>query len=338
VALTDASGVGLMAIGDPLLNVSAWPFEQDDFDFELKPPPPGRRGGGRSQVTMRHTIDLKPRDFITLNLDYGQRGVGGDNSWGAMPHPQYRLEPQAYSYGFWLRPVSGDSGDWPRLARELPGAGVPAVEGVTWDEFIGDALELGGEEAADPFRELEERLLQLPELRMTTRVTSTGAFESALAGTVELRQGNVASIDVEGTFAGPAELSLSSDGARLTGGSGAGEFDLATPEHLNEAIVIGLTRMGILHSLARLTAGEPPDQHRLGHPPPPPPPPGGPAARPYGGRRARLGDRYRREADRDRRHGPSPGDRLQLRDRRGRAALRKRAPVGRPGHRYAEAP
>jgi len=120
VALTDASGVGLMAIGDPLLNVSAWPFEQSDFDFELKEPPPGRRGGGRSLVTMKHTIDLKPREFITLNLDYGQRGVGGDNSWGAMPHPQYRLEPQAYSYGFWLRPVSGDAGDWPALARELP--------------------------------------------------------------------------------------------------------------------------------------------------------------------------------------------------------------------------
>jgi beta-galactosidase len=127
VALTDASGVGLMAIGDPLLNVSAWPFAQDDFDFELKPPPPGRRGGGRSQVTMRHTIDLVPRDFITLNLDYGQRGVGGDNSWGAMPHPQYRLEPQAYSYGFWLRPVRGDAADWPELARRLPdrAAGVP---------------------------------------------------------------------------------------------------------------------------------------------------------------------------------------------------------------------
>jgi beta-galactosidase len=97
LALTDVDGVGLMAIGDPLLNASAWPFAQEDLDFELKPTPGGRRGGGR------------------------------DNSWGALPHPQYRLEPQAYSYGFWLRPVRGDAADWPELARRLPdrAAGVP---------------------------------------------------------------------------------------------------------------------------------------------------------------------------------------------------------------------
>ena len=31
-------------------------------------------------------------------------GVGGDNSWGARPHPEYTLEPEPYSYRFRLRP------------------------------------------------------------------------------------------------------------------------------------------------------------------------------------------------------------------------------------------
>ena len=38
-----------------------------------------------------HTIDVKPRDLVNLNIDLGQMGVGGDDSWGAIIHPQYRL-------------------------------------------------------------------------------------------------------------------------------------------------------------------------------------------------------------------------------------------------------
>ena len=49
---------------------------------------------------------MKRRDFVTLNLDHAQRGVGGDDSWGAMPLAQYLIPPLAYHYTFTLRPVS----------------------------------------------------------------------------------------------------------------------------------------------------------------------------------------------------------------------------------------
>lgn len=117
----------------------------------------------------------------------------------------------------------------------------------------------GGQDAEALFYEVEQILLDSPELRMTTEVTSVGAFESSLQGTVSLSAGNRATLDVSGSFGGAVELRLSSDGERLRGGSAAGEFDVATPDHLNEAIVIGLTRMGILHNLARLVGGAPPD-------------------------------------------------------------------------------
>ncbi len=51
---------------------------------------------------------MERRDFVTLNLDYRQTGVGGEDSWGARPLPQHILEPQAFSYSFRLRPVTSD--------------------------------------------------------------------------------------------------------------------------------------------------------------------------------------------------------------------------------------
>jgi hypothetical protein len=33
-------------------------------------------------------------------------GVGGDDSWGAPVHPQYKLNLREYEYGFCLRPLA----------------------------------------------------------------------------------------------------------------------------------------------------------------------------------------------------------------------------------------
>ena len=85
VALTSDSGVGLLAVGMPLLNVSAHHFTTEDF----------------AQAT--HTYDLKRREDITLNLDYKQSGLG-NASCGPGVLPQYLLEPQEISYSVRLRP------------------------------------------------------------------------------------------------------------------------------------------------------------------------------------------------------------------------------------------
>ncbi len=101
--LTNPEGVGLMAIGLPLLDVSAWPFTMADLE----------------QAT--HINELPRRDVITVNLDYKQMGVGGDDSWDARTHPEYTLPAQPYTYRFRLRPYSIDMGPTRTLARqELP--------------------------------------------------------------------------------------------------------------------------------------------------------------------------------------------------------------------------
>ena len=88
VAFRNPAGIGLLAVGMPDLNVSAWPFSMDDLE----------------QAT--HDYLLPVRDVITVNLDHRQMGVGGDNSWGARTHPQYTIPSGDYTWKFRLRPLA----------------------------------------------------------------------------------------------------------------------------------------------------------------------------------------------------------------------------------------
>ena len=56
-------------------------------------------GTSKNQV---HPTDLQPQKETFLHIDLKQRGVGGDNSWGALPHDPYRLLDKQYSYSFIL--------------------------------------------------------------------------------------------------------------------------------------------------------------------------------------------------------------------------------------------
>jgi beta-galactosidase len=105
VSLTNDEGVGLLAVGMPLLSVSAHHFTMEDFD-------PGVR------KRQRHTIDVRKRPLVRLNLDYKQMGVGGDTSWGARTHPEYTLPAKEYSYSFRLRPFSQRDGTPMELSKQ----------------------------------------------------------------------------------------------------------------------------------------------------------------------------------------------------------------------------
>jgi beta-galactosidase len=88
LSLTNANGVGLLAVGMPLLSVSAHHYTTEQME------------------EAKHRHQMERRDEITVNLDYRQTGVGGDDSWGARPLDQYILTAKAYSYSFRLRPMS----------------------------------------------------------------------------------------------------------------------------------------------------------------------------------------------------------------------------------------
>lgn len=103
MTITDQSGNGLLFAGMPLLEVSA--HHNLLIDFESMERTDGRQQDG-DLVVNRHINDVKPRDLTSVNIDYKQMGVGGDDSWGARTHDQYRLTDTKYSYSFRMRAIS----------------------------------------------------------------------------------------------------------------------------------------------------------------------------------------------------------------------------------------
>jgi len=118
VALTSGSA-GLLAVGAPLLEVQAHHNAPEDFET------PAAGFVERDQTINRHTSDVTPRPFTWLALDLHQIGVGGDNSWGAQTHDEYRLTAPSYRYSFRLRPFDPRTEDPATLARRRIGVSVP---------------------------------------------------------------------------------------------------------------------------------------------------------------------------------------------------------------------
>jgi beta-galactosidase len=87
VTFRAADGHGLKAVGLPRIDFSAWPFRMQELE------------------TRKHPVEIERSADITVNIDDRQMGVGGDDSWGARPHAEYRLAPAPRSYRFRLVPI-----------------------------------------------------------------------------------------------------------------------------------------------------------------------------------------------------------------------------------------
>ena len=87
VVFTNDNGKGIKITSLEYFSFSAHHNYNSDFD-----------AGDKKQ--QRHSIDIKEKDFVNVNIDKAQMGVGGDNSWGAMPLENYRIkaEPLSFSY------------------------------------------------------------------------------------------------------------------------------------------------------------------------------------------------------------------------------------------------
>lgn len=90
LALRNAAGSGLMVVGRQPLNTSVWPCTTETLSKAA------------------HINELEPAGFYTVNIDLGQAGVGGNDSWSwrGIPLPEYHLSKKEYSYGFKLVPFA----------------------------------------------------------------------------------------------------------------------------------------------------------------------------------------------------------------------------------------
>ena len=93
VELRNDLGIGVRIEGLQPLNISAMPYRSEDLDPGLT----------KKQM---HYSDIEPRREVVLHVDLAQRGLGGDDSWGAQPHDKYRLTADSYSYGYIIRPIN----------------------------------------------------------------------------------------------------------------------------------------------------------------------------------------------------------------------------------------
>ena len=73
------------------LSFSAWTHSQDDIDEGME-----KQG--------KTILDIPKRNYIWLNIDHAQMGLGGDNSWGRKPYDKYLLKGGAYSYAYTISP------------------------------------------------------------------------------------------------------------------------------------------------------------------------------------------------------------------------------------------
>ncbi|HSI07618.1 MAG TPA: glycoside hydrolase family 2 TIM barrel-domain containing protein [Rariglobus sp.] len=86
---TDSKGRGISFRSNDgqRLEMSAYPFLQSDLEDKL------------------HPTELPLRDLVTVHITHVQMGVGGENSWGDWPLPQYQMTPDRdYTFAFSIEP------------------------------------------------------------------------------------------------------------------------------------------------------------------------------------------------------------------------------------------
>ena len=109
-SLRDIDGYGIGVAGEELIGFSALPVLQSDLDHDRSRSAPNRHGG---LVVFR--------DLVSINIDHRQMGVGGDNSWGALPMAKYRLPAGTYRWRFRMAPLA--PGGNPSALRDMSYAG-----------------------------------------------------------------------------------------------------------------------------------------------------------------------------------------------------------------------
>lgn len=106
LSLLDKDGFGLKITGMQPLSFSALHFAPEDLDPGLT-------------RKMQHQVDVVPRKNVFLHVDLKQRGLGGDNSWGMLPHNEYRLLEKKYAYSYVMQLVGiNDAIGW--LEKNVP--------------------------------------------------------------------------------------------------------------------------------------------------------------------------------------------------------------------------
>ena len=109
LSLSGDAGTGLMVVAHDLISFGVHHNRLWDFipKVTLTPASDDENNPWESALRIEtHVNDIVPGDFVSLDIDYGQTGVGGDDSWGKRPLMKYSLIEKRYEYGFTLLPYA----------------------------------------------------------------------------------------------------------------------------------------------------------------------------------------------------------------------------------------
>ena len=105
LCLTDEKGVGLEVVAAEPFSGSALQLSRRTLDLSVHEPGVQHRPVPLTWQKHYHSSDLRPEDKTFVHLDLVQMGVGGTNTWGALPLPEYRIPAGKYSFRFSVKPV-----------------------------------------------------------------------------------------------------------------------------------------------------------------------------------------------------------------------------------------
>ena len=107
LAISNQQNNGLLFVSgsENYLSFSALHMENEDFDTT-----PGLDYDNSNKS--KHTIDIKEKDLVQLNIDLGQRGLAGDDSWWSKPQEKYQFKGnQKHGYSFYIIPFENKTAD-----------------------------------------------------------------------------------------------------------------------------------------------------------------------------------------------------------------------------------
>ena len=89
--LSNSKGTKVKFVTNSPMNFSASHYKMEDLD-----------SGKKKADVQAHGRLLNAREEVYLNIDGFTSGVGGVNSWGALPLNKYMLPYKSYSYTYWI--------------------------------------------------------------------------------------------------------------------------------------------------------------------------------------------------------------------------------------------
>ncbi len=106
--LTNDKGNGIMVTAqEDLIQFNALKNTIEDYEAGDQGGETGSNDPAKKTINYKHQNDITPRDLVDCCVDYKMMGVGGNNSWGGWPEPQYLCYPDAQveSFTYIIAPI-----------------------------------------------------------------------------------------------------------------------------------------------------------------------------------------------------------------------------------------